>query len=377
MSLNLSATTHILEVTTTGTGQVQVEVSFTDDLAGVRTGGSQTTNITTATTTTVCAAPAASTVRFIDEMTVMAVASNVVTVQKDISATETIMIGPMTLTAGQRAQFVSARGWRVFNADGSEKTGATSTIVPDGSYGDITVVGSGTDWIINAGVVSNAALATAAANTIKANNTAGVASPTDVTIATDSIVARFGGNLGSQSAAAQSAFIKSSGNLFNVTFAAGQFLGRTAAGGDLGAISLPAASDTASGVIEIAVQSEQATGTDVVRAVSPGRQHFHPSAAKCWGFTTGGATEVLNAASYNMTSITDGGVGLLTVTMNVDFSSANYVCQVTGGISAGNNRMMGQLTKAAGSVLTHSSSAAATLADMGTGRDWVMFGTLV
>lgn len=218
MSLNLSATTHIIEVTTTGAGSVNVEVSFTDDLAGVRTGGSQTTAIASATTTTVCAAPAASTVRFIDEMTVMAVAANGVLINKDIAGVNTNLIGSLTLAIGERAQFVSARGWRVFNADGSEKAG---TLTPDGDKGDITVSGSGTVFTIDNSSVTNAKQANMAANTIKAEATGSAAAPQDIALAV------------------QSALIRSAANIVAVAAAAGQCLGRTAAGGNLGFIAPP------------------------------------------------------------------------------------------------------------------------------------------
>jgi len=138
----------------------------------------------------------------------------------------------------------------------------------------------------------------------------------------------------------------------------------------------PPTSDTVAGVIEVAIQSEQETGTDVVRAVTPGRQHFHLSACKCFGFTTGGGTPVLHANSYNMTSITDTATGRLTVTIATDFSSANWIGVLTCGCATNANRMTSTVTKAAGSVILEASSAATTLADPGTGWDWAFFGDL-
>lgn len=83
-----------------------------------------------------------------------------------------------------------------------------------------------------------------------------------------------------------------------------------------------AASDTAQGKIEIADQTEMEAATDVVRAVTPGRAHFHPGVAKCWLLTTNSTTIL---ASYNMTSVTDTGTGDLTFTIANDFSSVNWV----------------------------------------------------
>lgn len=94
-----------------------------------------------------------------------------------------------------------------------------------------------------------------------------------------------------------------------------------------------AASDTASGIIEIAVQSEMETGADTVRAVVPGRQHFHVSAAKFWINFDGTGTPAART-SYNVTSITDNGVGDWTLNFTNSFSSANYV--VVSGSSLDN-----------------------------------------
>ena len=88
-----------------------------------------------------------------------------------------------------------------------------------------------------------------------------------------------------------------------------------------------AASDTAAGKIEIAVQSEQETGTDNTRAVTPGRQHFHPSACKFWVRWTANSTTIL--ASYNMTSIADTAVGDADGTIGTDFSGADWCGIVT------------------------------------------------
>ncbi len=90
----------------------------------------------------------------------------------------------------------------------------------------------------------------------------------------------------------------------------------------IAAFTSPAASDTVAGLIEIAIQSEQETGTDTVRAVTPGRQHFHPSAAKFWVKATANSTTIV--VSYNMTSWADTGVGDADGTIATDFSSANW-----------------------------------------------------
>jgi hypothetical protein len=86
-------------------------------------------------------------------------------------------------------------------------------------------------------------------------------------------------------------------------------------------IALPSASDTVAGAIEIAIQSEMETGTDATRAVTPGRQHFHPSAAKWWAkWDNAGSI----SASYNTSSVTDNGTGSWDPNIGNDMSSANW-----------------------------------------------------
>jgi hypothetical protein len=125
-------------------------------------------------------------------------------------------------------------------------------------------------------------------------------------------------------------------------------------GGVKSAVSI-AASDTASGVIELAVQSEMETGTDVVRAVTPGRQQYHASASKAW-LSCGVTANILG--SYNITSLTDTGTGDVAVTINVDFSGASTYAwlvsvQRTNSTAAAANARCGTIktaTLAAGTV---------------------------
>ena len=83
---------------------------------------------------------------------------------------------------------------------------------------------------------------------------------------------------------------------------------------------------TALGVMTSAAQSDQEAATSTALAVTPGRQQFHPSAAKGWVFAnTVGAIGV----SYNVASISDVAVGRLSVTWDVDFSTSIYPCFAT------------------------------------------------
>lgn len=72
-----------------------------------------------------------------------------------------------------------------------------------------------------------------------------------------------------------------------------------------------------------AAQSDQETGTSTTTFVTPGRQQYHPSAAKCWINCNGTGTIAIRG-SYNITSITDTGTGIVTVTIENDFADTNY-----------------------------------------------------
>jgi hypothetical protein len=83
-------------------------------------------------------------------------------------------------------------------------------------------------------------------------------------------------------------------------------------------------------VAPAATQAEQEAATSTTTYVSPGRQHFHPSAAKCW-LKCGVAADI--QSSYNITSLADTAAGRVTVTIGTDFSSTNW-CAVTAGLGS-------------------------------------------
>jgi hypothetical protein len=72
-----------------------------------------------------------------------------------------------------------------------------------------------------------------------------------------------------------------------------------------------------------ATQANQETATSNVLAVTPGRQHFHPASPKHWvAFTE--ITTTTNQASYDISSLTDGGAAITTMNFTTAFSTANY-----------------------------------------------------
>lgn len=71
-----------------------------------------------------------------------------------------------------------------------------------------------------------------------------------------------------------------------------------------------------------ATQAEQEAGSSITAYTSPGRQQFHPSAAKAWCIWDGAGNII---ASYNVTSVTDSAVGDQLVNLTTAFSSSSYV----------------------------------------------------
>jgi hypothetical protein len=125
-----------------------------------------------------------------------------------------------------------------------------------------------------------------------------------------------------------------------------------------------AASDTATGVVEIADQTEMEAGSSTVLAVTPGRQHLHPGMPKAWGRVSESAGTYTLEASYNVTSINKVGTGQVTVTLATDFSSADYCVLVTSAPGA---------VGAAGSLAVGSFSARVALTSDGSATDAQFF----
>lgn len=100
------------------------------------------------------------------------------------------------------------------------------------------------------------------------------------------------------------------------------------------------------GATAVATQADQEAATSLTVYVTPGRQHYHPSAAKAWGSINTSAALVV---SYNVSSVTDNGVGDYTAHFTTSFSSANF-CAVGGITATTAQRMFACLGKAAGTI---------------------------
>lgn len=108
MQINLSNTTHTLELTTTVVGSIHYQIGYTDITTSSVTNPTDTVGIiTSATTTTVLSAPAASTTRRVQYLNVYNNGvTNVITLKKDISSVDNILI-KVTLQSGETLRIVN------------------------------------------------------------------------------------------------------------------------------------------------------------------------------------------------------------------------------------------------------------------------------
>ncbi len=79
-----------------------------------------------------------------------------------------------------------------------------------------------------------------------------------------------------------------------------------------------------------ASQATMEAATDTTDYVTAGRTQYHPGVAKAWSETTVSGGSPTNAASYNVSSITDNGVGDFTYNFSTSFSSTSYCCATFG-----------------------------------------------
>lgn len=86
--------------------------------------------------------------------------------------------------------------------------------------------------------------------------------------------------------------------------------------------------------VTAATQSDQETGTSVAAVVTSGRQHFHPSALKAFVRINANTGTPTISRSYNVSSLTDSGVGDIVINWTTAFSDAVYVPVCWGDLSA-------------------------------------------
>lgn len=116
-----------------------------------------------------------------------------------------------------------------------------------------------------------------------------------------------------------------------------------------------------------ATQAQMEAATDLVARVTPGKVKNHPGVLKGWALLGNLSTTPIAAASHNVSSIGDDGVGLYTVNWTTSFSSLFYPVTVTAESSSSTTiRGATYYTLATGSVKTSVVDEAASGVDANT-----------
>jgi len=172
--LRLDATTKIMQLIATGTADVTV--SGLNVTSAAAPGFTEVT-AATATTQTIAAAPAASTVKQIDHISIKntQAGANTFTVQMfNSSGSVTTVQTKATLAADETLEYTHAHGWRTMDATGSAKTGTAGWVIAAGKIGTLsnTLTLAGTDGTTMTFPTTNATIArTDAAQTFTGNQT--------------------------------------------------------------------------------------------------------------------------------------------------------------------------------------------------------------
>ncbi len=145
--LILAATNEAVELVSSSTSALHVVASWVDITSSAFTPDATETTISSATDTTIVAAPASSTQRQVKEITIRnaGAAANVVTVQKDVAGTEYEITPDVTLAAGEALCYGDQAGWYVLDAYGRRKATASEVAGVAGRASSFLKVGTATE----------------------------------------------------------------------------------------------------------------------------------------------------------------------------------------------------------------------------------------
>lgn len=123
--LNLVSTSDVLRVVTSSVATLDVRASYVDYTGSVPSPGRRSTEISSATTTTVVPAPGAGVRRTVTELTVRnthGATSDVVDVEHFDGSTAVVVSPPsLTLAAGESLRYRPGHGWIHLDATGAER----------------------------------------------------------------------------------------------------------------------------------------------------------------------------------------------------------------------------------------------------------------
>jgi len=204
----------------------------------------------------------------------------------------------------------------------------TAPVITGGTITSANINGGNiSNVIVSGSTIALTNLAQQPANTFFANSSSGVGTPAAVALAVNQLAGRGAGNIAAMTIG--SGITVSANNTIKV------------------GTTVSAATQAA---------QEAAVATNVY--VSPGRQQYHPSAAKAWINLNGTGTPTARA-SYNILSITDVASGQYTLNFINAFSSAGYAMTGSHNDGAGNSNsfIVNNLTVSAANFSTTANAA--------------------
>lgn len=124
----LKATTETLQVVTTTAAAIDYSISYADITTTTFVPSSNEGKITSATTSSVLAAPASSTQRQVKLIVISNrdTSANTITVQKLISSTSYALTPTIALNAGESAQYIDSKGWILYSSNGTVRADMTA-----------------------------------------------------------------------------------------------------------------------------------------------------------------------------------------------------------------------------------------------------------
>lgn len=125
--INLVGTSDIIRIVTSAAVALDITAQFVDHTAAAYTPGRQNTIVTTATTTTILSAPAASTQRSLKHLNMNARGGAQTVTVEYFDGTTATRIDAFSVLAGETIEYTDTVGWRVRDANGSLKMTTAST----------------------------------------------------------------------------------------------------------------------------------------------------------------------------------------------------------------------------------------------------------
>lgn len=126
----LTTTSDIIRLVTSAAVALDVNASYADNTTSSYTPGKQNTAISTATTTTVVSAPAASTQRGVKRLSAHARGGANTVTAEFFDGTTAFRLLSVALGAGETLEYEDAHGWRVLSALGEIKTTFSGSTPP-------------------------------------------------------------------------------------------------------------------------------------------------------------------------------------------------------------------------------------------------------